>query len=93
MSGTRVMTTRPPLMAPSTSPSSKHGEDDGDADLLGWPFIRTAATTLVRAIIEPIDRSIPPEMTTIACPTAASASGRTEMRQALDARRRRSSAG
>jgi hypothetical protein len=35
--------------------------------------------TLVRAIIAPMERSIPPEMTTIACPTAASASGRTEI--------------
>ena len=44
-----------------------------------WPFIRTAATTLVRAIIDPIDRSRPPEMTTIAWATAARASGRTEI--------------
>ena len=26
-----------------------------------WPFMRTAATTLARAIIEPIERSIPPD--------------------------------
>ena len=44
-----------------------------------WPFISDAATTLVSAIIEPIDRSIPPEITTIAWATAASASGRTEI--------------
>ncbi len=44
-----------------------------------WPFIAVAATTLVNAIIEPIDRSIPPEMTTIACATAARASGSTEI--------------
>ena len=42
-----------------------------------WPSIWEAATTLVRAIIEPIDRSIPPEMTTMAWATAASASGST----------------
>jgi hypothetical protein len=39
----------------------------------------TAATTLVRAIIDPIDRSMPPEMTTMAWATAARASGSTEM--------------
>ena len=31
--------------------------------------------TFVSAITEPIDRSIPPEMTTIAWPTAAKATG------------------
>jgi hypothetical protein len=31
-----------------------------------WPSIKDAEITLVRAIIEPIDRSIPPAMTTIA---------------------------
>ena len=51
-----------------------------------WPFIRDAAMTLVRAIIEPIERSIPPEMTTIAWATAASASGSDRDREALDAR-------
>ena len=34
-----------------------------------------AASTLTRLIIEPIERSIPPEMITIACPIAANASG------------------
>ena len=38
-----------------------------------------ADTTLVSAIIDPIERSIPPEMTTTAWATAASASGSTEM--------------
>ena len=38
-----------------------------------------AEITLVRAMIEPIERSIPPEMTTIACPTAASARGSTAL--------------
>ena len=45
----------------------------------GWPFMRAAEITLVRAIIAPIERSIPPEMTTIACPTAARARGSTEI--------------
>ena len=39
----------------------------------------TAAITLTRAIIEPIERSIPPDMTTIACATAARARGSTEI--------------
>ena len=43
------------------------------------PSIRVAATTLMSAICEPTDRSMPPEMTTIAWATAARASGRTEM--------------
>ncbi len=37
-----------------------------------------AATTLVRAIIDPIERSIPPEITTMAWAVAARARGRTE---------------
>jgi len=47
-----------------------------------WPFIRTADTTLVRAIIEPIDRSIPPAITITAWATAARALGRIEMPRA-----------
>ncbi len=45
----------------------------------GCPFMRTAAMTLVKAMIDPIERSIPPEMTTIAWATAASARGSTEI--------------
>jgi hypothetical protein len=41
-----------------------------------------AATTLVRAIIDPIERSIPPEITTIAWAVAASARGRTAFARA-----------
>ena len=44
-----------------------------------WSFMRTAATTLVSAISEPIERSIPPDSTTTAWATAARASGSTEM--------------
>ena len=44
-----------------------------------WPFIRTADTTLVKAIIDPTDRSMPPEITTIAWATAARALGRIEI--------------
>ena len=41
--------------------------------------MRTAAVTPVRAIIDPTDKSIPPEMTTTACATAARARGKTEI--------------
>ena len=41
-----------------------------------WPCIRTAAVTLVSAIIGPTERSMPPEITTIVWATAAKASGR-----------------
>ena len=79
MSGTRVTTTRLPLIAPRTRPRTSTPTTTAMPNSSLWPFIREAATTLVRAIIEPIDRSIPPEITTIAWPTAASASGRTEI--------------
>ena len=42
-----------------------------------WPSIRVAAITPQSAIIEPIERSMPPEITAIACPTVASARGST----------------
>ena len=38
--------------------------------------------TLARAIIEPTDRSIPPEITTIAWATAANAIGRMSIERA-----------
>ena len=44
-----------------------------------WPFIRVAETTLVSAIIEPIERSMPPAITTMAWATAARTSGRTDV--------------
>ncbi len=44
-----------------------------------WPFIVSAATTLVSAIIDAIERSIPPAMTMTACATAANASGSTAL--------------
>ena len=37
--------------------------------------MRSAAVTFVRAIIAPIERSMPPEITMIACATAAKARG------------------
>ena len=49
-----------------------------------WSFISTADVTLVSAMIEPTDRSMPPEMTTIAWATAANAIGQGADRQVLD---------
>ena len=43
--------------------------------------------TLVRAIIEPTERSIPPEITTIAWATAAKRDRQDRDREALDLRR------
>ena len=94
MSGTRVTTTRPPLIAPRSEAEAEHADDDDDAELLALALHqRRPTTTLVSAIIEPIERSIPPEITMIAWATAARASGSTDDREALDAGQRRSSAG
>ncbi len=66
MSGTRERTTRPPLMAPRTRPMMSTPTTTRMANSSLLSFIRTAAVTLVRAIIEPMDRSMPPEMTAMA---------------------------
>ena len=79
MSGTRVMTTRAPLMMPRIRPRTRTPRTTGTANASGWSFMSTAAVTLVSAIIEPIDRSMPPEMTTMAWATAAIASGSAPM--------------
>ena len=44
-----------------------------------WFCIAVAAMTLVKAIIDPIDRSIPPAMTTTAWAAAASPNGTHEI--------------
>ena len=79
MSGTRVATTSAPLTAPSRRPRSSTPMTTTTPNSSLWPFIRVAATTLVSAIIEPIERSIPPAITTTACATAAKARGSTEI--------------
>ena len=76
MSGTFVTTTRAPLIAPTTSPSPRTATTTPTPNRSPWPFIRTAEVTLASAIIEPTDRSMPPEMTTIVWATAANAIGR-----------------
>ena len=80
MSGTRVTTTRPPLMAPRTRPRSSTPTATTDAELRALALHRRPRQRRSSApSCEPIERSIPPEMTTIAWATAARASGRTEM--------------
>ena len=80
MSGTRVMTTRLPLMAPEQEPEQEDADDDDDPELLGLVLHEDGGDDAREGHHRaPIDRSIPPEMTTIAWATAASASGRTEM--------------
>ena len=65
MSGTLVTTTRVPLIVPAES-HQQDADDDETANSSDWPCIWDAAVTLMRAIIEPTERSIPPEMTTMA---------------------------
>ena len=84
MSGTRVMTTSTPLMMPRIETQHEHADDHRDRERLGLVLHETAAVTLVSAIIEPIDRSMPPEMTTIAWATAAIASGSAPIGEALE---------
>ena len=54
------------------------------AELVALALHRGRRDTLVSAIIEATDRSMPPEMTTIAWAIAAKASGSTADRQTLD---------
>ena len=79
MSGTRVTTTRLPLMAPRARPRNRTAITTTTPNSSDWPFMSVAETTLVKAINAPTERSMPPEMTTMAWPTAARASGRTEI--------------
>ena len=73
MSGTRVTTIRMPLSAPSARPiSSTRGTMTSAASSLA-PSIARAAVTLVSAIIEAIERSMPPAITTTACAAVAKA--------------------
>ena len=71
MSGTRVMTMRKPLNAPRQKPSPSTSGMTTNANSSLAPLISTAAVTLVTAIIEAIERSMPPAITTIACAATA----------------------
>ena len=77
MSATRVKTTTLPLIAPRTMPRIRTPTTTRDADLLALALHQRRGDDVRDAIIAPIDRSMPPEITTIAWATAASASGRT----------------
>ena len=76
MSGTRVQTTSSPLTTPE-----REAHEPGRAarrrprPRAGPAASARAAVTFVSAIIEPIERSMPPEITMIACAAAASPSG------------------
>ena len=75
MSGTRVMTISAPLIAPRTRPRRSTSGTTRSANSSLAPAIRTAAVTLVSAIIEAIERSMPPAMTTTVCAATANAKG------------------
>ncbi len=75
MSGTRVRTTSAPLTTPRTSPRRMTSSTTRTAASSLLSPISVAAVTLVRAIIEATDRSMPPAMTTMAWPMATSAMG------------------
>ena len=77
ISGTRVMTIRAPLIAPRTTPRRRTTGTTTIANSSLAPSIITAAVTLVSAIIEAIDRSMPPAMTIEAWAAAAKAKGST----------------
>ena len=64
-----------------TMPMSRTSTTTG-TDSSGALSSSTAAMTFVSAMTEPIDRSIPPEITTIAWPAAANATGSEAMARA-----------
>ena len=92
MSGTRVTTTRRPL---TSADDEAHEQDEHDDEHRSSAAlcISTAAMTLVNAMTEPIERSIPPEITTIAWAAAASATGSDGDGQRLERRSRAGGSG
>src|SRR5690349_19345427 len=79
MSGTPLITIRPPLIAPITAPISiSPNEISSDVAKL-WCSISDAAVTLITATITPSDRSMPPEMTITDYAMAANTSGSAPM--------------
>ncbi len=73
MSGTRVMTMRIPLIAPRRRPSRSTSGTTRIANSSLAPAINLAAVTLVSAIIDAIERSMPPPITTMVCAATANA--------------------
>ncbi len=74
-SGTRETMTRSPLTAPMAAPAARIARASHSASPKLASFIVRAARTFATAITDPIDRSIPPEITTTACAAAAHANG------------------
>ena len=79
MSGTPVITHRPPLIAPIATPTSMSPNTISSEVAKLWPSISDAARTLMTATMTPSERSMPPEMTITAWAIAAKASGRPPM--------------
>ncbi len=77
MSGTRESDDGVPLMAPMTTPRPRTTATAGTPHSSLAPSMRRAATTLVSAIIEPIDRSTPPVRTATSGRPRRDAQGRT----------------
>ena len=82
MSGTRVMTISAPLIAPSTRPRRRVSATATMANSGLAPSISTAAVTLVSAIIEAMERSMPPAITTTVWAATAKAKGRAALSSA-----------
>ena len=79
MSGTPVITHRPPLIVPSSTPTNISPTAISSDVAKLWSSISDAASTLMIATITPSERSMPPEMTITPCAIAANASGRPPM--------------
>jgi hypothetical protein len=74
-SGIRETATLSPLRNPAAAPQISTSSDHASDSLKVACCIRLAERTLATAICEPMERSMPPLITTIACAAAASASG------------------
>ena len=74
-SGTREIITSSPLTAPIAAPATRIAAASASASPKLALLIVLAASTFATAMTDPIERSIPPEITTMACAAAAQASG------------------
>ena len=89
-SGTREKTTISPLSAPCAAPAIRMSSAEQQCLAEAWHArIVRAASTLATAISEPIDRSMPPEITTTACAVAAKRERKRADAPATGRRRRR----
>jgi hypothetical protein len=74
-SGMREIATTTPFANPAAAPHASTTSDHASDCWKVACCIRLAESTFATAICDPIERSMPPLMTTIACAAAASASG------------------